>query len=100
MRNIYVRTPHGLATIVGDVFTGKRDSFGREVFENDMVHVEFITEFGSILEDSGRMMYLPECGGFHFVSDRDQLSEALECDTYQIIRIIDEKITDDKVARI
>jgi len=93
MRNIFVRTPAGLATVVGDLYTGKNDSFGRQVFENDKIKVEFATEYGSLLEAEGFMRYDPECGGCHFQSKLDNVTDLLECDMFKIIKVIDEKET-------
>lgn len=91
MRQIFVRTPAGVVTTHGDLYTGQKDSFGREVFENDRIEAELVTEFGSLISAKGKMQFNPICGGFHFTADDDTLTELLNCDTVNIIKVLDEE---------
>ncbi len=99
MRKIYVKTDKGVVVAYGNLYIGKKDSFGREVFENDRIEVSYRTPFGSLIITEAEVIHTPIDGGFIILPDSD-LTSVLECDIVQIIKVLDEKEETDKDKNI
>lgn len=66
MREIIVRNETGmLARIEGELFTGEYDQYHNPIFENDYVHIEVDTGFGSCSSEMARVEWCQDCMSFH-----------------------------------
>lgn len=75
MREIIVRSNGRLAKIEGDLFTGEYDSYHNPVFENDFVHVEVETGFGSVSPKMAKVEWCQDCRQFHVTVLNEMLEE-------------------------
>lgn len=102
MREIIVRDKDGrLARIEGELFIGEYDQYHNPIFENDYVHVDVETGFGSSVGMMARVEWCQDCRGFHvgvvdeLLQERESVFEGMPS---TIIKVVTHKSLNAKTS--